>query len=87
VCDKLLPKVESGLQKIENTLGKYLPKAQARAAKLRSEGETARAQRLDKGISWVQSHESEVNTRLSKIEAKCGEHGSTGSTGSTGSGS
>jgi hypothetical protein len=54
-------------------------KAEAREAKLRSEGHTKLADRIASRITKLQNRESNVNARLSKVEAKCG----TTSTGSS----
>jgi uncharacterized protein (DUF342 family) len=77
MCAKL-PKIEARVQKVEAALAARAPKAEAREAKLKSEGETAQAQRLADRIARIKNREDKVNARLSKLEAKCG----TSSTGS-----
>jgi hypothetical protein len=61
-----------------------LPKAEAREAKLKSEGKTARADALAARVTRIQNRESKVSARLAKAQAACGS-AATGSIGTTGS--
>jgi hypothetical protein len=63
-------------------LAARLPKAEAREAKLKSDGKTAQAQKLADRITRIENLEQKVNARLAKLQAKCATSGTTGSTGS-----
>jgi hypothetical protein len=63
------------VQKFEAKVNARIPKAEAREAKLRTEGHTKAADRIATRITKLQNRESTVNARLSKIEAKCGTAG------------
>lgn len=70
-CAKL-PAVQARVQKFESKLGALLPKAEAREAKLKSEGNTKRADAIANRITKIQNRESKVNARLAKAQAACG---------------
>jgi hypothetical protein len=74
-------KIEARVQTFEAKVNARIPKAEAREAKLRTEGHTKLADRIASRITKVQNRESKINARLSQLEAKCG----TTSTGSSGS--
>ena len=68
------------MQKVEGRLAARLPKVQAREAKVKAEGKTARADRLDAVVTKIQNRESKINARLAKAEATCRTTGSSGTT-------
>ncbi len=70
-CAKL-PAVQARVQKLESKFGAALPKAQAREAKLRSEGKTNKADAIANRITKIQNRDSKVNARLAKAQAACG---------------
>jgi len=71
---KVEARIEARLAKVNNTL---LPKMQAREAKATSANHPKVAARIAKRIDTVKKLESRAQTRLSKIEAKCGTGGTT----------
>lgn len=65
-------KVEARIHTIEGKIAQRLPKAEAREAKAKADGNTKLADRIAARITQVQNREAKVNARLAKIEAKCG---------------
>ena len=70
-----LPKIETHVNTFESKVNARLPKAEAREAKLRSNGHTKAADAIAKRIAFVQNREHRLNTRLSNLEARCGTSG------------
>ena len=80
LCAKL-PQLQSKVQQLESKVNARIPDAQALEAKAKAAGHTKLANAIANRITRVQARESKLNTRLSKLEAKCGSTSSSSSTG------
>jgi hypothetical protein len=70
-CAKL-PALQARVQKAEAKVATWVPKAEAREAKVKAAGHTKLADAIGTRITKVQNRETKINARLAKAQAKCG---------------
>ncbi len=70
-----LPKIESHLKSRAGKVNTRISKAQASAAKLKNEGHTKAADKIEAKIKKVETHQAKVKARLSRLQSKCNASG------------